>query len=243
MATADVLSPQPAAPRRDPAPRVWTAAEFARMQQLDLFAGRAVELIGGTVRDRMTGEPLVFTRREYYALDGNNFFGDRRAQLIGGVVVEEAPMNTPHAVAVSLGLAALQAVFGAGHHVRVQLPIDLGPLSEPHPDLAVVTGSPRDYLHDHPKAALLVVEVADSTIEADTHDKASLYASGGIEEYWVIDLTTDRVLVFRAPKPDPSAKFGRAYASVSAHGRDDKLTPLAAPTAPTARVLVGDLLP
>ena len=49
----------------------------------------------------------------------------------------------------------------------------------------------------HPQAALLVIEVADSTLEEDTHDKTSLYAAGGIADYWVIDLTTNRVLVFR----------------------------------------------
>jgi Uma2 family endonuclease len=212
------------------------------MQQLGLFAGRAVELVDGAVLERGDAgpRPFVFTRKEYYALDDNHFFRDQRVQLIGGVILQESPMNTPRATAISLGLSVLQTVFGAGYHIRVQLPIDLGLISEPLPDLAAVTGSPRDYLVDHPKTALLILEVADTTIEEDTHDKASLYATGGIEDYWVIDLTTDRVLVFRSPKPDPNSKFGRDYASVSAHGRDDKLTPLAAPS---ARVLVSDLLP
>lgn len=239
MATADLLLPPPAAPHRDPAPRLWTDDEFARMLQLGLFAGRDVELVGGVVRER-DGGAFVFTRKEYYALGDNHFFRDQRVQLIGGEIFREPPMNTPHATAVTLGLYALQAVFGGGHHVRVQLPIDLGLTSEPHPDVAVVTGSPRDYLIDHPKTALLVVEVADSTFEADTHDKASLYASGGIADYWVIDLTTARVLVFRSPRPEAGSKFGQNYGSVTAHGRDDKLTPLAAPD---ARILAGDLLP
>jgi Uma2 family endonuclease len=239
MATANVLSP-PAPPTRDPAPRLWTDAEFAQMRQLGVFGGRDVELVGGVVRERVTGAPVVFTRTEYYTLEGNQFFRDQRVQLIGGVIFQESPMNTPHATAVSLGLPVLQAVFGAGHHIRVQLPLDLGPISEPQPDLAAVTGAPRDYLVNHPKTALLVVEVSDSTLDEDTHDKASLYATGGIEDYWVIDLTTDRVLVFRSPKADPKSKFGKDFASVSARGRDDKLTPLAAPN---ARVLVSDLLP
>ena len=108
------------------------------------------------------------------------------------------------------------------------------------PDIAVVLGSFEDYAAQHPATAVLVIEVSESTIEEDTHAKASLYASGGIADYWVIDLTRDQVLVFRSPKPEAGAKFGQTYASVSAHGRDDKLTPLAAPN---ARVLVGDLLP
>ena len=240
MATADLLTPPPAAPRRDPSPRLWTDAEFARMGQLDLFAGRDVELVAGTVLDRPTGGPFVFTRKEYYALGDNHFFRDQRVQLIGGVILEESPMNTPHAVGVRLVTKAIERVFGDGYDVPAQLPIDLGLISEPHPDVAVVTGSPRDYLGEHPKTALLVVEVSDTTIDADTHEKASLYASGGIADYWVIDLTRDQVLVFRSPKPEAGAKFGQTYASVSAHGRDDTLTPLAAPS---ARVKVSDLLP
>jgi Uma2 family endonuclease len=210
------------------------------MRQLGLFGSRDVELIAGVVRERATGEPFVFTRKEYYALDNNHFFRDQRVQLIGGVILQESPMNPPHAVAVRLVTKAIEKVFGDGYDVRAQLPIDLGLTSEPEPDVAVVTGSPRDYLIDHPKTALLVIEVSDATIEEDTHDKASLYASGGIADYWVIDLTTDRVLVFRSPKQEIASKFGQNFASVSAHGRDDKLTPLAAPN---ACVLASDLLP
>ncbi|MBN9122372.1 MAG: Uma2 family endonuclease [Planctomycetes bacterium] len=240
MATADLLPPPPAAPRRDPSPRLWSEAEFARMRQLGLFAGRDVELTAGVVCERGTGRPFVFTRKEYYALGDNHFFRDRRVQLIGGAILQESPMNPPHAVVVRLVTKAIERVFGYGYDVRVQLPIDLGLTSEPEPDVAVVSGSPRDYLVDHPKTALLVIEVSESTIEADTHEKASLYASGGIADYWVVDLTTDRVLVFRSPKPEIGSAFGQNYAPVSAHGRDDALTPLAAPN---ARVLVGDLLP
>jgi Uma2 family endonuclease len=240
MATADLLTPKPTAPRRDPSPRLWTDTEFARMQQLDLFAGRDVELIGGTVIERHTRVPFVFTRKEYYALDDNHFFRDQRVQLIGGVILQESPMNPPHATVVRLATKTLEQIWGAGYDVRAQLPLDLGLISEPHPDVAAVTGSPRDYFVDHPKTALLVIEVSDSTLEEDTHEKASLYASGGIEDYWVVDLVNDQVLVFRSPKPEARSKFGTNYASVSAHRRDDKLTPLAAPN---ARVLVNDLLP
>ena len=242
MATADLLTP-PTATRRDPSPRLWTDAEFARMTQLGLFAGRDVELVNGTVFEG--GGPFVFTRKEYYALGDNHFFRgitrDQRVQLIGGVILEEtAVMNPPHAVVVRLATKAIERVFRDGYDVRVQIPLDLGLISEPHPDLAVVTGSPRDYLIDHPKTALLVIEVSDTTIQADTHEKADLYAAGGIADYWVIDLTTDRVLVFRGPRPEAKSAFGHTYASLAAYGRDDKLAPLAAPT---ARVLVADLLP
>lgn len=241
MSTAAPLTPPSVAPRRDPSPRLWTDAEFARMQQLGLFSGRDVELIAGVVRERGTGVPFVFTRKEYYALDKHGFLRDQRVQLIGGEILQEVTrMNPPHATAIRKTTKAIERVFGDGYDVRVQLPIDLGLTSEPEPDVAAVVGSIDDFAAQHPTSAVLVIEVADATIETDTHEKASLYASGGIADYWVIDLTTDRVLVFRSPQPDAKAKFGHDYASVSAFGRDDKLTPLAAPN---ARILVSDLLP
>lgn len=244
MATAEALTAS-APPRRDPSPRLWTDAEFARMQELGLFGPLDAELRAGVVCDRGTGRPFVFTRKEYYALGDNHFFrdqhfGDQRVQLVGGEILEESPMNTPHATAVTLGLYALQPSFGVGQHVRVQLPLDLGLTSEPEPDLAVVTGSARDHLADHPKAALLVIEVSDTTIEYDTHDKASLYAAGGVQDYWVVDLTREQVVVFRSPRPEIGTAFGSHYGEVRAHGRDAVLTPLAAPN---AHVAVSDLLP
>ena len=58
MATAEALAP--ATPHRDPSPRLWTDAEFARMQQLGLFGARAVGLRAGVVCD-LAGGPFVFT--------------------------------------------------------------------------------------------------------------------------------------------------------------------------------------
>src|SRR5215216_5254352 len=111
MATADLLTPS-APPHRDPSPRLWTDAEFARMQQLGLFNGRDVELTAGVVRERGTGVPFVFTRKEYYALDKHGFLRDQRVQLIGGVILHESPMNPPHAAVVRKSRRAIERVFG-----------------------------------------------------------------------------------------------------------------------------------
>ena len=105
MATAELTTPPTAAPRREPFPRPWTPAEFDRMRELDLFAGRAVDLIDGQVIEHApdgTGpRPFVFTRKEYYALYDNHFFFNQRVQLIGGVIVQESPMNPPHAASIA----------------------------------------------------------------------------------------------------------------------------------------------
>jgi Uma2 family endonuclease len=45
-----------------------------------------------------------------------------------------------------------------------------------------------DGIHVHPRTALLIVEVADTSLETDTGTKAQLYAESGVPEYWVVNL-------------------------------------------------------
>lgn len=67
--------------------------------------------------------------------------------------------------------------------MRVQCTLILGRRTAPEPDVAVVPGQNRDYANAHPKTALLVVEVADSTLAQDRLTKAAIYAAAGIPEY------------------------------------------------------------
>lgn len=64
------------------------------------------------------------------------------------------------------------------------MPLIIDPDSEPEPDLAVVVGTPTDYINEHPRTALLVVEVSDTTLPLDRDRKHTLYARTGIPEYW-----------------------------------------------------------
>lgn len=238
--TAEPITPPPATPRKNPSPRLWTPDEFRRMCVLGIFDGREYELAAGTVVRRDDARPFRFTRRDAYALHAAGFFRNQRVQLLGGVIWEEtATMKPHHALAVRKATRALEKVFSAGHDVRSQLPLDLGLETEPHPDVAVVVGAMEDFADEHPTTAVLVVEVSDTTFDMDTHYKMSLYAAGGIADYWVID-TTGRVLVFRNPRPETGQPFGHAYGSVTAHTRDEFVTPLAAPA---TRIAVADLLP
>jgi len=182
-----------------------------------------------------------WTRHEYdRMIEAGILTPNDRVELVDGEILAMTPQGSAHATAVVLLQEALRAAVGPDFHLRVQLPLALGAESEPEPDLALVAGSPRDYRDAHPKAAPLVVEVADATLAYDRDVKGSLYARAGIQEFWLVNLTDKVIEVYRAPSVKPLARFGWHYTSVERLGPRDFVAPQ---SRPHARIAVADLLP
>ena len=112
------------------------------------------------------------------------------------------------------------------------MPLALGRASEPEPDIAVVRGSPRDFMDAHPTAALLVVEVADSSAAFDRTRKQALYAQHEIKEYWLVDLGAEHLEVYRHPAESQ-------YEEKTTLHRGETVTPPEG----TKSIAVTDLLP
>lgn len=147
-------------------------------------------------------------------------------ELIGGELHMMSPIGARHADAVDwLVRWSVHAVDRQPLAVRVQNPLSIpGSESVPQPDLAWVTL--RRYADRRPLPAevSLLIEVADTSLEFDTTQKAALYAAAGIADYWVIDLTSRGVIVFREPRSG-------SYESRSTHRGDQLVHPLALPEA------------
>ncbi len=167
-------------------------------------------------------------------------FQDRRVELIDGEIVHMSPPLSLHSGTVGMVERLLLAAFGGEYWVRTQMPLRLHADSEPEPDLAVVEGEPRSYLKDHPKCALLVVEVSESSLAFDRGPKGSLYASAGIADYWIVNLIDHCLDVYRNPIADPAAAFGSRYAAHQKLCPGDRVAPLAKSE---ARLAVADLRP
>lgn len=116
--------------------------------------------------------------REQYERVGRlgGFAPDQRLELIDGEIVDRSPQSEPHAVALCLLHEALRRAYGDGYVVRIQSRLALDAASAPEPDLAVVPGEPRDFLASHPSYAVLLVEIADTTLAYDRSTKRALYA-------------------------------------------------------------------
>ena len=124
-----------------------------------------------------------------------------RVELIDGEIIDRSPIAALHAAIVDLlarhfGRSAQASVF-----IRCQNPLRLDGLSEPEPDIAILKPRADFYTTGHPGPAdaLLVIEVADSSLAYDLGVKVPLYARHGIPEVWVIDATTRQTRVFREP--------------------------------------------
>ncbi len=181
------------------------------------------------------------TRAEFEALMASGVFApEERLELLAGELIRREPVGTQHAVAVTLVSELLTRLTPQNLHVRVQLPLALGEYDEPFPDIAVVAGSPRDYLQEHPTTAVLVVEIAETSLRTDRDIKGSLYAQAGIPEYWLLNLKERVLEVYRDPAPDPKAIYGAHYQHKQVLTVSEAVQPLFQPSAP---IEVQNLLP
>ncbi|MBY0458329.1 MAG: Uma2 family endonuclease [Gemmataceae bacterium] len=181
-----------------------------------------------------------WTVTEFNQMGDMGWFEGKRAFLLDGVIMEQGPMDPPHATGLALLDLALRAVLGVGCFIRIQMPLHVDETNDPLPDVAVVPGGPRDYFGRHPTTAAIVVEVSDTTLQIDLTEKAELYATAGIADYWVLDVSGRELHVFRDPQPLPAGLGATAYRTHTTHGPADTVSPLAAPH---ASIAVSDLLP
>jgi Uma2 family endonuclease len=168
---------------------------------------------------------------EYDALVEQGLLADSRVELLLGALVDMTPQGPLHANVVAKLAAELFRSLPPNVQIRSHSPLALSDDSEPEPDVAVVPSG--DYSGAHPGRALLVIEVADASLQKDRRIKAPLYASAGIPEFWLINLVDRVVEVHRHPSA------GR-YSDVQQIDRQGQLTPA---EFPDAIIDVADLLP
>jgi hypothetical protein len=157
------------------------------------------------VVDILTRHPVPrhrLTVDDFHRLGEAGVLGeDDRVELLEGQLVDMSPIDPRHAAVIDELNRLLVAAVGERGRVRVQNPIVLDSGSEPQPDLVVARQVRGDYRDAHPRPddVVLLIEVADTSFGIDSGAKLALYARAGIREFWIVDLTANRVLVQRAP--------------------------------------------
>ena len=144
------------------------------------------------------------------------FSEDARLELIEGEIVEISPIGSRHAACVDALAELFREKLQRLAIVRVQSPIQLDVYSQPQPDIALLTRRDDYYRQAHPGPAdvLLVVEVADTTVEYDRQIKLPFYARAGIAEVWLVNLVKDQLEIH-------AGAAGGAYLSSRIFGRGE----------------------
>jgi Uma2 family endonuclease len=167
-----------------------------------------------------------FTVDEYHRMGQVGILPEReRVELIDGEVLAMTPVGARHGACVASANRALVKAAADDAIVQPQGATQLNLFSEPQPDIMLLR--PRDdfYAAHHPGPAdvLLIVEIADSSLDYDRDVKARLYAAAGIQEYWLADLKANVVWRFSSPGRD-------AYRNVEPCHRGQVIAPQTLPS-------------
>lgn len=148
----------------------------------------------------MTTSIARWTLADYHAMIDAGLLVNRRIELLNGFIIEMPPEGPDHA---DLSTDAIELLIGEAngrYRVRPAKPIAIaGSNSEPEPDIAVV--KPQSYRKSHPtpEDIYLLIEFSKSSLAYDTEDKRRTYAAAGIQEYWVVNLRNQQLIVYRNP--------------------------------------------
>lgn len=200
--------------------------EYHRMREFGVLKpGDRVELLEGLIfdmTDRVADEGGVILSRESKAMDAvphswmpfhrfsveeyyrmaeiGLFAADARVELIEGEVIDMAPIGALHCGTVDWLTKLFHVNLGDSAIIRTQGVVSLSGFAEPQPDIALL--EPRDdfYRSAHPAGpdTFLVVEVSDSSLQADRTVKIPLFAHFGVPEVWIVDLVHDQVHFYRS---------------------------------------------
>jgi Uma2 family endonuclease len=125
---------------------------------------------------------------------------DSPVELIEGELIWMAAHGGEHIRCVTLLNETFVVAFVGVFYTSTQSSIRLDSKSEPEPDIAILRSLPRGRTPPPTDDVVLVVEVSDTSLMYDLNVKAPLYARAGVPEYWVADLTAQRVLRHSEPR-------------------------------------------
>ncbi len=140
-----------------------------------------------------------FTPEMFHQLGALGVLDERqRYELIEGDIYPMPPEGPEHSSTRARCAYRLLTRVSNDWHVRIESPLQIGE-SELIPDLAIVSGREEAYLASHPTSALLVIEIASTSLPRDRTLKLRLYAQANIPEYWIVNLAERRLEVYREP--------------------------------------------
>ncbi|GAB4117056.1 MAG: Uma2 family endonuclease [Roseiflexaceae bacterium] len=132
------------------------------------------------------------------------FSEDDRIELLDGEIYRMSLLGPLHIALVNRLTKLLIQMVGDSAVVSVQNAIQLDDYSGSQPDIVVLRPRSDDYEYQlaQPSDVLLLIEIADSSLEYDRTQKLPRYAAAGIAEVWIIDANRQVIEQFQQPLQD-----------------------------------------
>jgi len=155
----------------------------------------------GLVSSRVIKTLAKWSVDDYHRMIAAGILRDRPVELLAGDIVEMSPETPLHYALAKQGAKYLETLLAGRAEVRFNGPITLSD-SEPEPDVAIARLPTSTYFDRHPTPSDIywVVEVAKISLKKDLQLKSGIYAAANIPEYWVVNLQTQQLVVFREPQ-------------------------------------------
>lgn len=158
-----------------------------------------------------------FSLEEYHRLTEIGFFQeDDQVELIHGEIVKMVAKGTAHVFCCRNLIRELSVLIEDRAILQCQDPITLPNNSEPEPDFAIVRLREDHYLshHPYPEDVILVIEIADSSLEYDRTVKLPIYAEAGIPQYWIFNLPESQLEVYSQPYQKVQGSFDYSHRQI-----------------------------
>ena len=146
---------------------------------------------------------------DYHLMIESGVLNNRSVELLEGEIIEMSPEGPLHRFTNDTAAEYLRELLRGQAKIFEAHPITLTN-SEPEPDIAIVRLPNKNYLtrHPYPEDIYWLIEISNTTLEEDLGKKKEIYANASINEYWVINLKTMEIIVFREPSSnDYKTKF------------------------------------
>jgi Uma2 family endonuclease len=168
---------------------------------------------------------FLLTTQQYHLMHEAGVFNDGdRLELINGEIKTMSPIGRKHVACIIRLVKLFEKKLGDRFMISAQNSVRLNNHAEPQPDIAILKWRDDFYNEALPTSddILLIIEVADSSIDYDRDVKAPLYAAVGIPEMWLFDVNKKAIEGYSQPSAN-------GYKQIHRYDEGDTLSMLAFP--------------
>lgn len=187
-----------------------------------------------------TSKKIRFTVDEYFRMSEAGVLDGKRVELIEGRIVRMHAQAHPHRWMVTrISRLFLNPFDRNKFWVVVQGTLTLGRFNAPDPDVHVFDVPEGTEEAQLPKP-FIVVEISDTTYRKDSGIKLRQYAAAGIQDYWIVNLKSQQIEVYRTPENPTGKSKGWRYADVKSFRKGSEIKFLAYPK---IKIAVDEIVP